>query len=67
MPKNAGISGRSEQRSIRRTEHGYGKEIIRSICRKYDGEYTLRYADGQAAATVMLRLTPDPAQEPDAP
>lgn len=56
-----------DRSSKQETGHGYGKEIIRSICRKYDGEYTLRYADGQAAATVMLRLTPDPAQEPDAP
>ena len=43
-----------EQSSRPKEGHGYGKEIIRSICRKYDGEYTLRYADGQAAATVML-------------
>ena len=43
-----------EQNSRPKEGHGYGKEIIRSICRKYDGEYTLRYADGQAAATVML-------------
>ena len=28
--------------------------LIYDDCRKYDGEYTLRYADGKAAATVML-------------
>ena len=53
----------AEEKSSKQSEgHGYGKEIIRSICRKYDGEYTLKYADGNAVATVMLRLRADPVR-----
>lgn len=40
--------------------HGYGKAIIRSICEKYDGEYTLRYEGGRAIATVAIQLNADP-------
>ena len=41
--------------------HGYGMAIIRSICKKYDGEYSLRYEDGKAIATVAIQLDADPA------
>ena len=41
--------------------HGYGKAIIRSICEKYDGEYSLRYEGGKAVATVAIQLNADPA------
>lgn len=38
------------------TEHGYGSAIIRSICEKYDGDYSIKYRNGQAVATVILQL-----------
>lgn len=38
--------------------HGYGIAIIRSICKKYDGDYSLRYERGNAVATVSIQLAP---------
>ena len=36
--------------------HGYGKAIIRSICEKYDGDYSLRFEGGKAIATVSMQI-----------
>ncbi|MBR3043950.1 MAG: GHKL domain-containing protein [Oscillospiraceae bacterium] len=43
--------------------HSCGRAIIRSICGKYDGEYTLRYESGKAIATVAISLDADPAAD----
>ena len=45
------------------TGHGYGTAIIRNICEKYDGEYTIKFQNKQAIATVIMQLS-DSAPEP---
>lgn len=45
-----------EKAEKRERGHGYGQAIIRSICQKYDGEYTLKYEGGNAIATVLLQI-----------
>ena len=40
-----------------REGHGYGLKILERLCEKYDGEFTLRYADGMAIATAAVSLT----------
>ena len=45
------------KRPERQEGHGYGLEIVEGICRKYDGAFTLRFADGTACATASLRVS----------